>query len=227
MDGRLAPRVSPRTGDALVVERSGDVERRLSGLRHVKDAPDDLGRIWGRLQFGSLLGSILDHHPVVAEGSPAGHPEASRCSFPHTPGDLLGQIFTVELVHAFDDGLKEPAGGGILGLLRDGYHANALTPQHGLEGDGVLPLSGESGELPDQNLPEGGVDLGSLVNHPAELWPIGDAPALGLVHVFADDRVAVLAGVFSERSQLCSHGQVHVLAVAGHPGVEGHRRVVV
>ena len=91
MEGRLAPGVSLRAGHALVVEDAGDVERRLSGLRHVKDAPDDLGRIGVRLQFGSLLGSILDHHPAVAEGSPAGHPEASRCSLPHTPGYLLGQ----------------------------------------------------------------------------------------------------------------------------------------
>ena len=47
------------------------------------------------------------------------------------------QILAVEFVHGLNDGLKEPAGGGVIGLLRDGHHANAPAPQHGLEGDGV------------------------------------------------------------------------------------------
>ena len=51
-------------------------------------------------------------------------------------------------------------------------------------------------------------------------------PLSALVHVLGGDQVAVLLGVVSERTQLGSHGQVHVLAFAGNPGVEGRRGVV-
>ena len=43
------------------------------------------------------------------------------------------------------------------------------------------------------------VGLGGRVDHLAELRAVGDAPALGLVHVLAGDRVAVLCGVVPER----------------------------
>ena len=76
------------------------------------------------LQGGSLLGSVLHHDPVVAEGSVAGNPEASRCGLPHPPRDLLGQILAVELVHALDDGLHELAGGCVVGVLGDGDDAD-------------------------------------------------------------------------------------------------------
>ena len=101
----------------------------------------------------------------------------------------------VELVHALDDGLKELAGGGVVGLLGDGDHSDASASQHGLEGDGVLALAGESGEFPDENLLEGSLGLGGLVQHLLELGPVGDAAALGLVHVLAGDQVVVLLGV--------------------------------
>ena len=80
------------------------------------------------------------------------------------PRHLLGKILAVELVHALDDGLKELAGGGVVGLLGDGDDADAPAPEHGLEGDGVLALSGEAGELPDQDLLEGGLRLAGLVS---------------------------------------------------------------
>ena len=38
--------------------------------------------------------------------------------------------------------------GGVVGVLGDGDHPNALTPQHRLEGHGVLPFVGEAGESP-------------------------------------------------------------------------------
>ena len=94
---------------------------------------------------------------------------------------------------------KQLAGWGVVGVLGDGDDANSLAPQHGLEGHGVLPLAGEAGELPDQNLLERSIGLAGLVDHPAELGPIGDAAALGLVHELADDQVAVLVGVVPER----------------------------
>ena len=111
-------------------------------------------------------------------------------------------------------------------MLGDGDHPDALAPEHGLEGDGMLALSGEAGELPDQNLLERSVGLAGRVDHHAELGTVGDAPALGLVHVLADYDVSVLLCMVPECPQLCGDGQVHVLAVAGNPGVEGRRRVV-
>ena len=108
-------------------------------------------------------------------------------------------------------------------MLGDGHHADALAPQHGLEGHGVLPLAGEATEFPDKNHLERGRGLSSLVDHVAELGPVGDASALGLVHVLAGDGIAVVVGVVPERPKLGGHGEVHVLAVAGHPGVEGRR----
>ena len=134
----------------------------------------------------------------------------------------MGQILRVEFVDALDDGLKESAGGIVLGLLGDGDHADALAPKLRFEGDGVLPLPGEPTEFPDQYFLEGGLGLFGLVQHLLELGPVGDASALGLVHVLADDHVAVLLGVVPERPKLCGYGQVHVLAVTGDPGVEGH-----
>ena len=205
----------------LVVEGADDFERPVSGIRHVEDALDDGGRFGVDLQGGPLLGSVLHHDPVVAEWGVAGNPEASRCGLPHTPRDLLGEIFAVEFVHALDDGLHQLTRRCVVGVLGDGDHPDALAPEHGLEGDGVLALAGEPGELPDEDFPEGGLGLGGLVDHLAELRAVGDAPALGLVHVLAGDEVAVLCGVVPERPQLGGHGQVHVLPVAGHPGVEG------
>ena len=108
-------------------------------------------------------------------------------------------------------------------MLRDGHDPDALAPQHGLEGHGVLPLAGESAEFPDQNHLKRRRGLATLVDHLAELGPVGDAAALGLVHVLAGHGVAVALGVVPERPHLGGHGEVHVLAVAGDPGVERRR----
>jgi len=70
-------------------------------------------------------------------------------------------------------------------MLGDGDDADSLAPQHGLEGHGVLPLAGEPAKFPDENLLERGLRLAGLVQHPAELGPVGDPAALSLVHVLA------------------------------------------
>ena len=108
-------------------------------------------------------------------------------------------------------------------MLGDGNNSNAFAPEHGLEGYGVFPLAGEPRELPDQYDLERGRGLAALVDHVAELGPIGDSAALGLVHVFAGHGVAVVLRVVPERPHLGGHREVHVLAVAGDPGVEGRR----
>ena len=185
MDAGLAPELSLGAQDALAVEGPGDVRHSVAGLGKVEDALDHTRGIRVGLQGGPLLGAVLHHHPVVAEGGVAGDPEAARGGLPHPSRDLLGQILAVEFVHALDDGLHQLAGGGVVGVLGDGDDSNSLAPEHGLEGDGVLPLAGEAGELPDQNLPEWGTGLGGRVDHLAELRPIGDATALGLIHVLA------------------------------------------
>ncbi|MCY3655386.1 MAG: hypothetical protein OXG95_02100 [Chloroflexi bacterium] len=87
----------------------------------------------------------------------------------------------------------------------------------------MLALAGEAAELPDEDLLEGRAVLARLVEHPAELRAVGDAAALGLVHVFAHDDVVVLLGVVAQRPQLGGDGEVDVLAVAGDARVEGCR----
>ena len=84
-------------------------------------------------------------------------------------------------------------------MLGDGDHANALAPQHGLEGHGVLALPGEATKFPNENHLERGRGLAALVDHVAELGPVGDPAALGLVHVLAGHSVAVVLGVVPER----------------------------
>ena len=108
-------------------------------------------------------------------------------------------------------------------MLGDGHYPDALAPEHGLEGDGVLPLACEAAELPDENDLKGSLRLAALLDHLPELGPVGDAAALGLVHELAGYGVAVGLGVVLERPQLGGHGQVHVLPLAGHPGVESRR----
>ncbi len=224
VDASLGPESSRGTGDTLVVEGLGDGQHPLSGLGHLEHALDDTGRVLVGFQRGAFLGPILHHDPVVAVRRPAGDPEAARGGLPHSSGDLLGEIFAVELVHALYDGLQELSRRGVVGVLGDGDYPDAPAPEHGLEGDGVLALSGEAGELPDQNLPERSVGRSGLVDHLAELRPVGDASTLGLVDVLAGDDVVVLPGEVPESSQLCGNGKVHVLPVAGHPGVERRRR---
>ena len=137
--------------------------------------------------------------------------------------NLLGEIFAVEFVHALDDGLKELAGGGVVGLLGDGDDADSSAPQHGLEGDGVLALAGEAGEFPDENLLEGSLGLGWPRS--ASFWNSGRSamrPLSASSTYSRADQVVVLLGVVPERPKLGGDGQVHVLAVAGHSCVEGH-----
>ena len=227
MDAGLAPELSLGAQDALAVEGPSDVSHSVAGLGKVEDALDHARGIRVGLQGGALLRPVQHHHPVVAEGGVAGDPEAARGGLPHPSRDLLGQILRVEFVHALDDGLHQLAGGRVVGVLGDGDDSNPLAAEHGLEGDGVLPLAGEAGELPDQNLPERGIGLGGRVDHLAELWPVGDAAALGFVHVLAGDDVAVLLCVVPERPQLRGDGEVHVLTVTGDSGVKGGGRVVV
>ncbi len=90
-------------------------------------------------------------------------------------------------------------------MLGDGYDPHTLSPEHGLEGHGVLPLAGEAGEFPDQDVLERSVGPGGLVQHPSELGSVGDSAALGFIHVLAGDDVAVLVSVVPESPQLGRH----------------------
>ena len=91
-------------------------------------------------------------------------------------------------------------------MLGDGDHADALAPEHGLEGDGVLSLAGEAAELPDQYDLERRGGLATLVDHVAELGPVSDSSALGLVHVLAGHGVAVVLGEVTQRPKLGGDG---------------------
>ena len=206
-------------GDALCVEGLGDVEGAHALQGHVEHALDDGVRWRVRLQLGACLGSVLHGDLPVAERCVGAHPEASRGGLAHPPADLLRKIFTIELIDALDDGLHELAGRRVVGVLCDGDYADALAPEHGLECDGVLALSGEAREFPDEDFLEWRAGFARVVQHLPELGPVGDASALGLVDVLPHDHVSLLVSVVSERPQLCGDRQVHVLSVAGHPGV--------
>ena len=205
VDAVLGPEPAGGVGYTLVVECPGDVQDSPASLGHPEDALHNGrgGRIG--LEGGPLLGAVLHHDLAKAVGNPAGDPEAAGRCFPHAPDDFLGKIFAVKFVHRLYDALKQPAGCGVVGLLRDGHHADALAPKHRLEGDGVLPLTGEPGEFPYEDFLEGSLRLGGLVQHLLELGPVGDAPALGLVDVLVGDVVAVLLRVVPERPQLGCH----------------------
>ena len=223
MDAVLGPESARGVGDALGVKGLRYVQDASAGLGHSEDALHHRSGCGVRFEGGALLGSVLHHELAVAVGHPAGNPEASGRRLPHPSPNLLGKILAVELIDALDDGLHQLAGGGVVGVLGDGDDADALAPEHGLEGDGVLPFAGEPRKFPHKNFAERGLLLRGLVQHPAELRAIGDPAALGLVHVLAGDDVAVLLGVVPQRPQLGCHGQVHVLPVAGHPGIQGRR----
>ena len=91
-------------------------------------------------------------------------------------------------------------------------HSRSQRPpllRHGLVGHIVVILPSLNGPstsheylsfplllcLPDENFPEGGVGLAALLDHLAELGPVGDAATLRLVDVLASDGVAVGPGV--------------------------------
>ncbi len=223
MDAVFGPGPAGGVGDALVVEGAGDVQDAASGLGQVEDALDHRRGVRVQLQGGPLLGAVLDHQLAVAVGNSAGDPETPGGGFAHTPVNFFGKILAVEFIDGFDDGFHELAGGGVVGVLGDGDDADALAPEHGLEGDGVFPLAGEPAEFPDQDFPEGGVGLVGFIQHLPELGPVGDSAALGLVHVLAGYGVAVAFGIVAEGAELSGDGEVHVLSVAGDPGVEGRR----
>ncbi len=210
----LRPGPASGVGDAVGVEGARDLGDALAGLGEGEDALDDGGGVGVRLQPGPLLGAILDVDLLVAVGRAAGDPEAARDRLAHPPRDLLRKIFRVKFVHALDDRLHELAGRRVVGVLGDGDDADAAASQHRLEGDGVLALAGEAGELPDEDLLEGRIVGARLVQHLAELRPVGDASALGLVHVLAGDEVVVLLGVVAQGAELGGDGEVDILAVA-------------
>ncbi|MDE2682751.1 MAG: hypothetical protein OXI54_01190 [Chloroflexota bacterium] len=149
MDAVLGPGPAGGVGDALVVEGAGDVQDALAGLGQVEDALDHGSGVRVKFQGGAFLGAVLDHQLAVAVGNTAGDPEAPGGGFAHPSINLFGKIFAVKFVHGLDDGFHELAGGGVVGVLGDGDDADALAPEHGLEGYGVLPLAGEPRKLPD------------------------------------------------------------------------------
>ena len=193
VDDILLPAPSP-VGDAPPVQLLADFLQPVASAGTLEYLPDDGGGHRVNLQGGAVLHPVADLDAVVAEGGLGPQEEATGRRLPHPPDNFLGKIFRVKFVHALDDGLHQLAGGGVVGVLRDGDDADALAPEHGLEGDGVFPLAGEAAELPDENHLKGGGGLSALVDHVAELGPVGDAAAFGLVHVLAGHGVAVVLG---------------------------------
>ena len=89
-----------------------------------------------------------------------------------------------------------------------------MPTQHRLECDGVLALAREARELPDQDLLERRARRPSLIEHPLELGPVGDAAAFCFVDIPAHDGVGTALGVVAEGAKLRCHREINVLAVA-------------
>ncbi|MCY4618764.1 MAG: hypothetical protein OXD50_09480 [Chloroflexi bacterium] len=77
----------------------------------------------------------------------------------------------------------------------------------------MLALAREAGELPDQDLLEGGVRRARVIQHPLELGTVGDAAALGFIDVFARDDEAAAFGVVAQGPELRGDREIDVLAV--------------
>ncbi len=195
LHGGLQPAPAGGTGQALSVQRLGDVQQTLPPVSQREQAAHHAGRRLRHRQLRSLFRTVWHQYPGVAIGRAAGHPEAAGGGFAHPPRDLLRQVLRVELVHALNDGLHQLAGGRVVGVLRDGDHLDPLAPEHRLESNGMFPLAGEARELPHQNDLEGRLRAARLVQHRAELGPRRDPSTLGLVHVLAGHDVAVLGRV--------------------------------
>ena len=147
MDAVLGPGASGGIGDAVVVEGAGDLGDALPRCGEREDALHDGGSVAVGLQPRALLRPVLDVDLVVAVGRAAGDPETARGGLAHPACDLLGKIVRVELVDALDDCFHELAGGGVVGVFRNGDDADAAAAQHGLEGDGVLAFAREAGDF--------------------------------------------------------------------------------
>ena len=217
---RIPPPAFAAVGAAAVIQVLAQLLQPVAPQRLLIQLPHQRrgGRVYH--QRRPFLRAVAHLDPPVAEGRPRPQKVTSRGRFAHAACDLLGEVLAVELIHALDDGFHQPASGRVVGVLRDGDHLDALAPEHGLEGDRMLPLAGEAGELPDQDDLEGRLGTATGVQHLAELRPVSDAPTLGLVNVLAGDDIAMLGGVVPQRPQLGSDGKVYVLAVTGHAGIQ-------
>ena len=111
VDAVLGPEPSGGVGDALVIQRPGDVQDAVAGLGQVEDALDHGRGVRVGFEGGAFLGAVLDQELPVTVGDAACDPEAPGGGFEHPPVDLFGKILAVEFVHALDDGLHELAGG--------------------------------------------------------------------------------------------------------------------
>ncbi len=128
VDAVLGPQPAGGVGDAIAVQGAGDVQDAPAGLGQVEDALDHGRGVRVGFQGGPLLGPVLDVDLPIAVGHPAGDPETPGRCLPHSPQHFRGKIFAIELVHGLDDGLHQLAGGGVVGVLGDGDHADALAP---------------------------------------------------------------------------------------------------
>ena len=104
VDGGLEPPLAAGGGDALGIQRFGNVEDGVSLEDQVEDTTghDVLGRV--EFQSGALLGAILNVDLAVAVGCAGAHPEAPGGGLAHSAGNLLPKILAVKFVHGLDDG---------------------------------------------------------------------------------------------------------------------------
>ena len=106
-------------GDAPAVQLLANLREPVAPPGTLEYLPDDGGGHRVNLQGRTVLHPVADLDPVVAEGRLGAEEETTGRRLPHTPLNLFGKIFRVELVHGLDDGLHQLAGGGVVGVLGD------------------------------------------------------------------------------------------------------------
>ncbi|MBI2936113.1 MAG: hypothetical protein HYY31_04835 [Chloroflexi bacterium] len=95
-----------------------------------------------------------------------------------------------------------------------------MLAKQGLVDNRVLAIAGEPREFPDKDDFEGGILLPGCGDHLLEAGPVDGAAALGLVDVLPNDDEVVALGILPDRLELRRDGEIHVLPLAGDPGVD-------
>ena len=127
VDDVLLPAPSP-VGDAPPVQLLADLLQPVAPPGTLEYFLHDGSGHRVYFKSGAVLHPVADLDSGIAEGRPGGQEVAPGRRLSHSPDNLLGKIFRVKFVHALDDGLHQLAGWGVVGVLGDGYDADALAP---------------------------------------------------------------------------------------------------
>ena len=206
--------------DAHIVEPAGERVAPLPGI----EAAEHFAHIDGFVRDGDK-DIVFDR---IAEGG-GGLQLTPAVLLLHAALDVLGQIDGVIFVHGLDHGLHDDAHFAFLDGLFNGDHVDLqLLTQDALIVHGIVTVTGEAGELPQEDSVKGlGLRL-SGGDQAAEVITARDLPAgFGLVHknVFVGDKVPVGGGPLAYLHQLGGRGKLHLI-VGGDTDIGGSGLVV-